>query len=683
MQIRLSLVLSLLMVFYCLGPTGCSFTSQQQKTAQYSTRLNSLPAPVKFPENLKGKVNYNAEDGRLIFKGVMTEEERDELLRLSKNIQYTAAVKTLYLQPRIKTKAGKRQQSTYASATYNDKGALKRGSKGTAEDSQRKPITKTPSEESLQAQKESRAHIASIEEEENATEKKGGAGSLISEDENENFLKAVAAQIVTKFEDKFPPAEGDGYTVLVKPFATLDGKLNMLSYLLVEELLTLLSNSPWVGDSLQICCNPIDGGGPPHSLIDGTISGSLTQIGNEIKINARLVTADTHVILGAVSTRIPASRIATELLKSEITPKEAVEVEGLDLQLDSLAWQIEQILEDIQVDKGVPHKLCIIDFRMLGGGSNLLGMFLAEEFELRLSKNKSWRLVPSSKVRALLGGEVSSVSDLTTEELEKLAEGLGIGAVTEGTVMDLGNDIKVNVNVIDTRNGLTFGVASVDIPIDKKLEYLLSKGNVGGTTSAVSLYPAAVKRGSSGEVDPKHKGEIPIVDELGEAFFLNEDFSGPEVINRLPEWGQNLIVTNERGKHLLASPETGFVNIGREIDFPKDFSMEFEMLGNSKYWNTLKFTDTNGDIFGVDFQLNDGNCYIVLPGPKSVRVRVDTNSINRLKLVRKDAFYEVYVNDTLALAGPYSKYTPFESFTITARLDQIRFADFRGKAIKG
>ena len=683
MQFGLLLILTSVMAFHCLGLTGCSLTSRQQKTVPYSTSLNSLPPRVEFPENLKGKVSYNAEDGRLTFKGVMTEEERDKLLRLSRNIQYTAAVKTLYLQPRSKTKAGKRQQSTYASATDDDKRALKRVSKGTAEDSQRKQITRKPSDESPRAQKISRAPIASFEEEkENVTEEKRGSGSLISEEENDYFIKTVAAQIVTKFEEKFPPTEGNSYTVLVKPFATLDGKLNMLSYLLAEELFTLLSNSPWVGDSLQICCNPIDGGGPPPSQLDGTISGSLVQIGDEIKINARLVSADTHVILGAVTTRIPASEIAIELLKSEITPKEAVEGEDLDSKLDSLAWQIEQILKDFQVDRGVPYRLCVMDFHMLDGRRNLLGKFLVKECELRLSKNKSWRLVPSSKVGALLGGEVSSVSDLTAEEFEELAEGLGIDAVVEGTVMDLGGDIKVNVNVVDTRNGFTSGIASVDMPMDKRLEYLLSKGNSRSlASSAVSLYPGAARGGSKATTSMQE--EVPVVGELGEGFFLNEDFSGPEVVNRLPDWGENLIITNERGKYLLASPETGFVNVGRKIDFPKNFSLEFKILGNSKYWNTLKFTDTAGDIFAVDFQLNDGNCYIVLPGPKSVRVRVDTNSLNRLKLVRKDAFYEIYINDTLALAGPYSKYSPFESFTITARLDQIRFADFRGKAIKG
>ena len=677
MQVRLSLVLALLMVFYCLGPTGCSLTSQQQKTAQYSTRLNSLPAPVKFPEKLESKVNYNTEDKRLVFKGVMTEEERDELLSLSRNIQYTAAVKTLYLQPRIKTKGRKSQQSTYASATDNDKRALKRGSNGTAEDSQREQTIRKPSDESLQVQKISRTPIVSFEEE------KRGSGSLISEDENDYFIKVVAAQIVTKFEEKFPPTEGNNYTVLVKPFATLDGKLNMFSYLLAEELFTLLSNSPWVGDSLQICCNPIDGGGPPPSQLDGTISGSLVQIGDEIKINARLVSADTHVILGAVTTRIPASEIVTELLKSEITPKENIKSEDLDSKLDSLVWQIEQVLKDIQLDKGAPYRLCIMDFHMLGGGKNLLGTFLAEECELRLSKIKSWQLIPRSKVESLLGGKVSSVLDLTAKELEGLAEELGIGAVAEGIVVDLGDDIKVNIDIIDTRNGFIRGIASVDMPMDERLEYLLSKGNSRSLAPPpVSFYPGAVREGSRAAASKQIEGG-PVVSELGEGFFLYEDFSGPEAVNRLPEWGQNLIVTNEKGRRLLATSGTGFVDIGRKIDFPKNFSLEFEMLGNSKYWNTLKLTDESGNIFGIDFRLDEGNCFIVLPGPKSVKVRVDTNSINRLKLVRKDGFYEVYMNDTLALAGPYSKYAPFTSFAITARLDQVRFTGFYGKSIKG
>lgn len=674
MRTRLSLLLTVLIVFHCLSPIGCALTPQQQKDT-YSARLGSLPPDVNFPQDLKGKISYDAQNERLTFKGVMTEEERDELLKLSRNVQYSAAVVALYNNTQKNTK--ERQQSSYETDPYDSMGVLKRASEDTRNDVQEKPTSKRLAQESYETDKKSSARVAALEEEKKTDPvEKQVSESQPPNSESEDFVRNAAAQIAAKFEEKFPPTKGDDFTVLVQPFATLDGRYTTLSYLLAEELFTLLSNSPWVGGSLKICCNPIDGGPTPNRL-DGIISGSLTQIGDEIKINARLVSADNHVIIAAISTRIPASETAKEFLKAEIIPKKPAESEDLDTRLDSLAWQTEQILHDLHGDKEGTQRLCILDFHTLGDKKNLLGRFLAEECTLRLSKNKSWKFVPSTRVEELLGGQVSSISALTATDLEKLAKELGIGAVVEGTVMDLGNSVKVNVKVADTKEGVTWGTASVDIPVDKRVAYLLSKER--GQTPVYS---------SSGTVTealkaayPKQEEGSSLTNQRGEEFFLNEDFSGPEVVNRLEKWGKDLIVTNEGGKHFLASSNQEFVNIGKEVDFPSNFFFEFDVKGSSKYWNTLKFTDAAGNEFGIDFQLDEGNCYIVLPGPKSVRVRVDTNSANRFKLVRKDDFYEVYVNDTLGLAGPYSKYMPFKGFSITARLDQVRFTDFKGKTI--
>ncbi len=676
---RLSFSLALLIACYCFTiVAGCTIAKQQRGT--YSARLDSLPSSVRFPQDLEDKINYDKENKRLTFKGVMTEEERDKLRKLSRNVQYTAAVTTLYHGSQKNTKG--RDPSSYETDPDSRTGVLKGASRGTTKDVRGKAKPKTLARQPQEGREKSSARITGFEGEEkiDPTEKRALRTQTSSNEENANLVRTVAAQIVTELEEKFPPTKGNDFTVLIQPFTTLDGKQTMLSYLLAEELFTLLSNSPWVGDSLKICCNPIDGGPTPKRL-DGIISGSLIQLGEEIRINARLLSADNHIILAAISTKIPASEIARELLETQITPKEPIESGDLNRRLDSLVVQVEEVLHDLQGDKEGVQRLCILDFRTLGDEKNLLGSFLVEEFTLKLSKNKSWKFVPSTRIEGLLGRQVSSVSGFTTKDLKKLAGELGIQVVIEGTVMDLGNDVKVNVKVADTVEGLIWGTASVDIPTDKRVKYLLNKETWGIATSSGSGNLGVAKEGLKATY-PKQKELISVISGEVDEFFLNEDFSGPEVVNRLPEWGEDLIVTNEGGKHFLASLEPGFIKIGKEVNFSANFSLEFEVKGSSKYWNTLTFTDTSGNEFGMDFQINEGNCYIVLPGPKSVRTRVDTNSSNRFKLVRTEGFYEIYVNDTLTLAGPYSKYTTFKSFTITARLDQVRFADFRGKEIK-
>jgi hypothetical protein len=159
-------------------------------------------------------------------------------------------------------------------------------------------------------------------------------------------------------------------------------------------------------------------------------------------------------------------------------------------------------------------------------------------------------------------------------------------------------------------------------------------------------------------------------------------FSDPDVATRLPEWGKSLTILSEGEKRFLSSQEPAFVTASKKVDFPENFILDFEVKGDFKYWNTMKFVDGSNNEFELDFQLYDGNCYIVLPGPKSVKVPTNTLLPNRFRLARKDGFYEVYLNDSLALAGPYTKYTAFKGFSIVARLDQVHFTGFQGQPIK-
>lgn len=663
MPTRFPLSLALLVAFCCLSLVGCQNFAQQRT---HYAKLSSVPADVKFSKNLKGKISYDAYKKHLVFKGAMTEGERDELLKLSKDIQYTAAVVALYHKTQT-----------------NKKMAVFKGLPPEAtEDTQKKPKPKKLAEESPEKRKKP---VAGFSEKQKATYpvKKRVSRQLTAKEESKDFVEVVAAQIARKLGKGLPATNGKDSTLLVKPFTTMGGKQTMLSNLLAEELSVQLSNNQWGGSSLRILSIPTDGR-LIHNQLDGIITGSLTRMGKEIKVNARLVSADTHTIISAISTKIPATETALSLLETEIPSQRFfLSEDDMDTRLDSLAWQLEQILHDLLGDQEGLQKLCILDFRTLGGKRNLLGRFLAEECVVRLSKNKLWKFVPNARVEELLGKEVSTVSDLTATELtEKLAVGTGIRVIIDGTVTDFGNAVKVNVRVGDTREGLTWGTASVEIPRDKRVEYLLSKEDGWVLTPSGAVNEGMVKQDME-TAYAEQKEEVRVSSRLREEFFLKEDFSDPGAINRLPEWGQYLVIISEGGKRFLASKEPKFLNIGKVVNFPRNFSLEFEVKGSSVYWNTLKFADVSGIEFALDFQFNEDNCYLVLPGPKSIRIRVNTGSVNRFKLTRKEGFYEVYINNNLALAGPYSKFDTFTSFAIIARLDQVRFTSFLGKAING
>lgn len=70
-----------------------------EKVNEPSVKLEALPSGFDFPKNLKDKIRYDADADRklLIFKGVMSEEEKNSLLKVSKDMHsYQKAVETLF-----------------------------------------------------------------------------------------------------------------------------------------------------------------------------------------------------------------------------------------------------------------------------------------------------------------------------------------------------------------------------------------------------------------------------------------------------------------------------------------------------------------------------------------------------------------------------------------------------------
>jgi hypothetical protein len=68
-------------------------------TGVYATALTSL-LPVPLPDSLQGRLVFDTDAGELRFVGAMTDAERAQIELLSSDAAYTAAVNSLYQQPR-------------------------------------------------------------------------------------------------------------------------------------------------------------------------------------------------------------------------------------------------------------------------------------------------------------------------------------------------------------------------------------------------------------------------------------------------------------------------------------------------------------------------------------------------------------------------------------------------------
>lgn len=67
-----------------------------EKKRESSVELENLPEGMEFSDYLKDKIHYDADRKRLVFKGVMSEEEKDEMLKLSPENHYKIGVEALF-----------------------------------------------------------------------------------------------------------------------------------------------------------------------------------------------------------------------------------------------------------------------------------------------------------------------------------------------------------------------------------------------------------------------------------------------------------------------------------------------------------------------------------------------------------------------------------------------------------
>jgi len=67
-----------------------------ERKREFSAKLENLPQRIEFPNSLQDKIRWDADRKCLIFKGIMSEEEKHGLLELSPNNLYKEAIEALF-----------------------------------------------------------------------------------------------------------------------------------------------------------------------------------------------------------------------------------------------------------------------------------------------------------------------------------------------------------------------------------------------------------------------------------------------------------------------------------------------------------------------------------------------------------------------------------------------------------
>jgi hypothetical protein len=69
-------------------------------------KVEKLPESVSFPKTAMDRVWYDTDNKQLVYKGVMEEEERSKLMKMSEDRDYRAAIDTLYRRARNSRASG-------------------------------------------------------------------------------------------------------------------------------------------------------------------------------------------------------------------------------------------------------------------------------------------------------------------------------------------------------------------------------------------------------------------------------------------------------------------------------------------------------------------------------------------------------------------------------------------------
>lgn len=450
--------------------------------------------------------------------------------------------------------------------------------------------------------------------------------------------------------------------ISVVEFPNFNGDVTDFTKFLYEELVISFSSNPKfeVVDSLHTIV------GKDSAEIDAIVTGSIMNLPDSIKVNARLMLKKTGLILTAVSMSLPKDKAMERLIgkKHEVLAAKTTR-SSLYSQIDDLARQIVNCLQ-----QGEGYKIVLLEFTDLNGETNAFSKFLSQELVTRLflADSKKIEVVDNNIINEFMKEHDISLGELAyTEYCKKLSDSLGVNNMVKGIITDLGNSVRLNARVITAETGSIFGVAAVDIVKDEKLAKLLDEKL------------ETRRKIETGKIEIKERSENVGSFLMNDAVFFKEDFSAYEEGQPLLEWGEGLVVKkDEDNMYFLTSDVDEFSVARQEVQFPEEFSFEFEVKGNTKYWSSIRFKDVDGNEFQVSFRLFQNFLSITLPGPKQVKTEIDINKYSKIKIVRKNKLYELHTNGSLLIVGAYSKYKEFKSFEIHSAFSRFQFAGFIG-----
>ena len=102
-------------------------------------------------------------------------------------------------------------------------------------------------------------------------------------------------------------------------------------------------------------------------------------------------------------------------------------------------------------------KIAVMEFKSLNPGAKTtnLGSMIAEMFTTEVVNNNSFKIVEREQLNKILGElKIGQSGVLDTTNAQKLGKMLGAGAIITGSVMKLGNSLRIDSRIIEVETGI-------------------------------------------------------------------------------------------------------------------------------------------------------------------------------------------------------------------------------------
>ena len=108
--------------------------------------------------------------------------------------------------------------------------------------------------------------------------------------------------------------------------------------------------------------------------------------------------------------------------------------------------------------------IAILDFVNIDGKKSVLGQYLAEQISNSLFQNSNLKIVERAQINRIIDEHNFNMSGFVDNETAaKIGYMLGATAVTIGTLTKVGNEISVNIKIIETESSLLLSSGATQI----------------------------------------------------------------------------------------------------------------------------------------------------------------------------------------------------------------------------